>query len=234
VPVVEVGAHRKCRNRIHARLQVVEQELDALDAHDAEDLVQLADRVACGARSQGAVPAVRQEVAQLVGLAAGLVRRPQLLGERDVLAGERVAKGLFASGRGGSSAGQREQRAELGVAEPDADALRHARDRAQLELEAVRGGQAATVEQHVLCGLRRRRRRAQAVQGGDTPAEIDRPGDLPARRSPLGDRRCTFRAREGRLPIGLHGSSSMRLSARLRRAAGEPCARASHGVGPAC
>ena len=132
------------------------------------------------ARPQHAVPRVRDEVAELVGLAAGLVGGPQPHGEGHVLAGERAPEGLLALGAGGGRAGEREQALQLDVLDRDAGIGRDARDRAQLELEAIGGRQAAAVEQQVLAdGSRRPQRpRAQRVQRRHAPAEVDGDADL--------------------------------------------------------
>ncbi len=103
-PRVEVAAHGVRGDGIHARLQVVDQELDALDPDGVEHLDDLGRGMVLHARALHPVPRVRDEVAELVGLAALLVGRPQRLVERGVAARELLAERLLVGERVGGRA----------------------------------------------------------------------------------------------------------------------------------
>ncbi len=222
-PPVQVLGDRVHRDRVDARLQVVEQELDAPDANRMKDRAQLLG-TRLGLAAPEAVPRVRHEVAQLVALAARLVDRPQPLLEAQVLARERAAKRRLALERVSGRLRQLEQPVAVGLRHRDADARGDALDREHLELQPVGRRQAAAVEQHVLVDRRRRlqRRGTQRVEGGHAPAEIDRGGDARRRRAA---RRRRQRRRIGGLLIGHRRSfSAALLEAPLRRASPRPFA----------
>ena len=123
-------------------LEVVEQQLDALDPDFVEHLGPLLEHPLAALRRchSEPVPGVEKRRAQLVGLALALAHRPQLLDQRPVADTDLCAKDLALVGFDRSLRGLRHVIDPVGVG-VEVQPARKARDGAHLQLELVSGGQ---------------------------------------------------------------------------------------------
>ena len=174
-PGVELGAHDRDAARVEARLEVVEQLLEALDALGQEHLLPGLARLLAVAPvgAADAAVGVREAVAELVGLAGRLVERPQVLLDLDVAAAQPGAERLGRRGRARRAAGELHQLVEVGALGGHARPARVAARGAQLQLELV-GRLEALVRGQQRVARGRPRVVDERVQLGDAPAEQHR------------------------------------------------------------